>query len=464
MKKTNRTSDIRRGGGAGLIFRLAFGNVRGTGKRAVLTALGVTLSTAIISFMYTMTFTLIRVFRDYLWKLEEERGASGAGGPFSGGDAVMWNAVFGERESSPADPFIASQWMFYLILTVVCVALACIMISFAFNSAFEGRVKLFGTLTSLGISPGQRAAMIAVESAVYGVVGIVFGLLPGAALGGKFGRETLLMLEKEGYEGFSAGAPIAADLVISALIAMAAVMAASTAPMRRLRRISVMDSVFGRVELNVSLRAGIMEKISERLFGFTGRLAGMNFDNYRRSYRYIMFVLSAGSTLFMTAYCMSTYLLWRNGNYLDLAVGIFRIGFTEGTESLFAMIGVLIVTALVCGSMGMVTAIDARVRDLAILRSVGMGNRELSLMMFAESVYIVLYSAFFGFVFSFAADYVLWTFMMNVDVGEAILPFVYPVGGFFCCIVVFAAVGAAYAAYASWRTRHADIISVIKTA
>ena len=82
--------------------------------------------------------------------------------------------------------------------------------------------------------------------------------------------------------------------VASFVLAVAVTAYAAYKPIKRLSRLSVINSLKADVSINVSLTEGIYEKIMSGAFGRIGRLAGQNFQNNAPRYRAVSFTLPAG--------------------------------------------------------------------------------------------------------------------------------------------------------------------------
>lgn len=418
-------------------LKLAWKNIRASRRRIAPTVTAVSLASALITFVSVIYFQVSEPIKKGI-------------------------AYYSEINPSQSNSFEWLLFMFRLLLLVTA-AVACMMIYASFKSAFDGRVRIMGILTSVGMSARQKTLTVLFESLLYGVGGVLIGL-PIGALCARAGYTSVFDGSTEFAIPFADEFPFrirAAGLLFGAAVSIAATAAASLSPVRRLRKISVLDSMRGRMKVNISLRRSVVSELTERVFGRLGKLAGQNYENYKENYRALALCLSGGTAVFVALYCAPMYKMWMyerdHGEPMppqpELAI---LLGFAA----------VYVVLTAISAAGGTVVSMDARAHELAMLKSIGLGNAELCRMMCIESVYLAVYSAFYGLIGSLVADRIVWYWIMVTDpmaMTDMILPFMFPVTVFLCLFLFDMLVGVIFAFYAALRVRRINIVESIKS-
>ena len=431
------------------IFKIAWGNIRGSGKRSGMTLLGVVLSVALITIVSLICSSMMA---DIL-----------------------------KMEPDPED--IRNYRLTFRIFTEIACVMGCILIYTAFSAVFSGRIKVIGLLTTAGASRLRKSMIVLFEAAIYGVAAIAAGL-PLGTLAAKyfyeFGARTLGIPPGLGVGVFTLSAKA---LILSASLSFLTVITASVIPMIKLRRISVMDSVSGRETINISLRQSFVAEMTERVFGYYGRLAGQNYDNNKKTYRGISLALSGGTTMFYSVYCFFMYIFrlqsvddrWgtrkaRAATFPDMLFG-FRIdgkyaAEQEPTAIIFFLLfmiltAVFVAIALVCASSGASVSMDKRRGEHAMLKSIGMTSPQLCRIMCIECIYLTFYSAFYGLIGAYLAD-VLVAPLVRLLADEPMMRFYFPSAPYLLFLLLDIIVGVIFAVYTSVRVSHVNIIEAIR--
>ena len=84
-------------------------------------------------------------------------------------------------------------------------------------------------------------------------------------------------------------------VAVGICVTAVSVFAATARPALRLVRISPVEAMKGQEQINVSLQQGFFAGLTEKAFGFYGRLAGSMYDNHNILYDLLLFncILSA---------------------------------------------------------------------------------------------------------------------------------------------------------------------------
>ena len=409
-------------------FKIALGNIRTNIKRSCLTLLGVILSITLISLVCGLSSSIVTNARIY--------------------EPYTENAGYIE------DLFIG--------FSVLACIMGCLMIYSAFSINFDGRRRMIGLLTSIGMSPSQKCFMILFEAMLYAVLGIV----PGFCLG-TFGA---WICYKQIYEVFfgvmiSVGAVFGTEKFIltpawvltGIALGLFATLLASFYPMLKSRKISVMDMINSKTKINISLRQSVVSSVTEKLFGRLGKLAGQNYENNKAKYRAISVSLAGGTVFFFAVYCFFMYPIrdnMKNGYEIPKNVTLlfdFSMIFSVAVIFIF----------LICASGSASMNINRRMREFAMLKSMGMSNFDICKMMCIETIYLVIYCAFFGLVGSLLVDYLLLNFWRIVGT-EPFLMFYYPAWIFLLFTLLDVVVGILFALYSIVRLRNINVAECMR--
>jgi len=342
------------------------------------------------------------------------------------------------------------------------VVMGCLMIYSAFSISFDGRRRMIGLLTSVGMSPSQKCFMVLFEAVIYAVLGIV----PGFCLG------TLgaWICYKQMYEVFfnamlSVGAVAGTQRFIltpswvltGIALGLAATVIASFYPMLKSRKITVMDMINSKTKINISLRQSLVSSVTEKIFGRLGKLAGQNYENNKAKYRAISVSLAGGTVFFFAIYCFFIYPIrdsLQSGYEIPKEVTVFF-----NLSMVFASVVILIF--LICASGAASMNINRRMREFAMLKSMGMSNFDICKMMCIETIYLVIYCAIFGLFGSLLVDYLLLNFWRIVGT-DPFLKFYYPVLIYLAFVLLDVIVGLLFALYSVVRLKNINVVECMR--
>lgn len=331
--------------------------------------------------------------------------------------------------------------------------MASVCIIGTFQSNFEGHVRMYGILASVGMTSDQLKRTAFTEALAYGIAGTAAGTAAGA-----FTVRLLYnkLAQLVSAEGSAAPEPrLSLPLVLLGCgISLLATLIAAYRPVRRLGRLTVIESLTAEVDVNISLHKSRIDIYVEQKYGFYGRFARMMFENHKRNYRMTAIALAGGTTLYMWVYA----LFISYGKYL-LAEDNFGAGHEYNAALAAAMLFTLVFTLCSLGNMNI--NFEHRKRELAIMLTLGATAKELSLISRLEGVLLSYYTLIYGFVGSFAATLTvflpLWT--SNVD-DYVILLFPFP--RFFLFALFDIVVCLLFALYNVIKLRRLDIVRTVK--
>lgn len=404
-------------------LKLIFATLRQTPSRAVLTLLSITLSAVIISVISSFASTMI--------------------------------GMVDENSST-----YAAEVATFLMLVLAVAFTASILIRSVFTIAFNERVNVLGLLSTVGMTNGGKALLIALETAIYVLIGGVAGTVIGKIISVyhiDYMNEGMIRfyLERYGmdrtgmvfYEYHSpAWVSVCAFLLTAAVTAYAAYK-----PILRLTRLSVINSLKADTSVNVSLTEGIFEKIMCKFFGRIGRLAGQNFDNNAPRYRAVSFTLPCAQIIFVSIYSLFMWGFWEDGIYN---------AYNDPRLTSAISIGYILTLVALFGAMGSMTVnINSRKREFAMLKSLGMSNKDMFRLLLCEGIFIFLHAVAFGLIGSVASVFAQNMFLWTSNVVHIIyfpfrewLVFV-GIDAIFCC---------AFAFFAYAKTLKINITSAMK--
>ncbi|MBR4278835.1 MAG: ABC transporter permease [Clostridia bacterium] len=358
------------------------------------------------------------------------------------------------------DPDFFNSMMTFLTLVVAVSVASVTLIRAVFAITFNERVNVLGLLSTVGMTNGGKAALITLETAVYAVVGGAVGTALGRLLSVyhvDYMNEGMVRFYYEHYgivysgaELYTYNVPLWVPLASFAL-AVAVTVYAAYKPIKRLSRLSVINSLKADVSINVSLREGLFEQLMCRFFGRIGRLAGQNFDNNAPRYRAVSFTLPCAQIIFVSIYSLFMWGFWEEGIFNAYDDPRFMSGIS---------IGFILTFLALLGAMGsMAVNINGRVRELATLKSIGMSNSDMLRLMWCEGLLIMLHAVVFGLIgslLSVGAQYLfLWT-------SAVVQWFHFPWREWLVFVGIDAVFCLLFAIYATLKIRRINIASAMK--
>lgn len=176
----------------------------------------------------------------------------------------------------------AAAVMMFAFIGAAVITAGCFMIRSAIDLSFSRKLKTLAVLSSVGANEKQKSAYLLAQAAIYSLFGAAVGTLSGAALADVFLSVLKNALPEFANRDYS-GSVLCSALAFAACFA--AVMIPSLKPAARLRKINVADAQRDLDKINIPLKDGVFTVVAEKLFGYTGRLAGQLYENDRKKYR-----------------------------------------------------------------------------------------------------------------------------------------------------------------------------------
>ena len=369
-------------------------------------------------------------------------------------DSILQNADYdGDSENERATKAICIGFV------VISCFMSCFSICTAFSISIQDRIKNYGFLTSIGMSEGQMSALIMTEAAIYGVFGVSIGTFLGFGMASWFYgiiSELLLIEEKISIGRFVlSGGSVALSLILG----LFTVLIASFFPLLRMKKLSVTETIKDNNQINISLKQSLLSKITEKLFGRIGLLAGQNYDNNKVKYRALSLTLSGGATFFITIYSFFRYPIWYELQSNDYVSSFYDIWYQLSNASSVLM-GFFVLVFLICSMGSYRQNMEQRKKEFAMYKSMGMQNSELQKIMSIESIFFTWYAIWFGLIGSLIGNYALCTYFRIIGVDD--LKFHFPIE-VFCAFVLFdLAVGFLFALYSRMKVSKVNIIETIR--
>jgi len=408
-----------------IICKLAWKNVVANGKRMLFTLLCVILSVSIIGIVLGITDSLLQ------------------GVDFEG------NAANESAVKKVCTGFV-----------IVSCLMSCFTVCTAFSISIQERIKSYGFLTSIGMSGMQKSALVLTEAAIYGVAGVFCGTLLGFVIASRFyGIISDLILAEEGISiggfvlsGFS--------VLLSLILGMGTVFAASFYPMLRMRKLSVTETMKENNQINISLKQTLLSSAAERLFGRLGLLAGQNYDNNKGKYRAVSLALSGGTIFFITVYSFFRYPIWYELQDGGMEPDSIPAVWYQLSSVSSVLMGFFILVFLICSVGSVRQNMEQRKKEFAMYKSIGVQNSQLQKMLSIESLFFTWYAVWFGLIGSLIGDYAVCSFFRITGVDD--LRFHFPIEVFCSFVILDFAVGLLFALYTRMKVSRVNIIETIR--
>lgn len=403
-----------------LIFKITCKNMISDCKRTLYTLIGVALSVSIICIVCGI------------------------------GDSVLMNLeLFGDDESQKN-----FGWLYIGFVVISCL-MSVITIYTTFSINFQNRIKNIGFLSSIGMSPAQKALLVMSEAAIYAVFGVLIGEIIGFGISYLFFEYGAEIIKNHGQIFEMRFSLCGSSVLLSSLLGIGAVAFAALPPVIRMRKLSVTEIINPSNQINISLKQTLLSKIVERLFGKLGTLAGQNYDNNKIKYHAVSMSLSYGTTFFFAVYCFFMYPIryfsengykWDSWLYLCYPA--------------IALAAVFVLVSLVCSFGCMNQNMEHRRKEFAMYKSMGMLDSDIGKMMKIESAFLSVYSIIFGLIGSVCADALV--FALFYVTGTTNIKFYFPITVFFAFALLDIIAGFIFAFYSSAKVRKTNIIDALK--
>ncbi|MBV4425977.1 ABC transporter permease [Clostridium tyrobutyricum] len=184
-----------------------------------------------------------------------------------------------------------------VIIGIVVIATIAVIYN-SFQISVVERIKQFGLLQAIGMTPSQIRKMVFREASILSIIGIPLGVLLGIiaiyiiqivfkAIGGDSVMHIKLAISPK-------------VMIISAAVALVSIYLSAFLPALFAGRISPLVAINGRTSITKEKIKRRKNTIVKRLFGFEGDLAYKNIKRNRRRYRITVFSIVISVVLFIT--------------------------------------------------------------------------------------------------------------------------------------------------------------------
>ncbi len=373
-------------------------------------------------------------------------------------------AIFGIADSVWEEIRLSEDADTVSVVGKTCTAfktVACLMSVFsvytAFSIDFEDRIREIGFLISVGISGSQRFFYMLFQGLIYAAAAVPTGTLLGYGIGSVFYGDCVRALVRFGMIGSSVYTVKVGSVLITLGAGLFVSVAASMIPFLKMRRMTAAETIRDGGKINVSLRQTLLSKLSEKLFGRIGTLAGQNYDNYKLRYRSVSLALSCGAAAFFAVYSFF---------YIPQRYAVKNeVTMEEWAESLYVALVFLglyfVFVFLVCSLGSMRQTMEKRKREFAVYQSLGIGRGDMRTLLAVEFAFFTVYAILFTAIGSLAANYGITVFFRLVG-GADDLPVYYPFRMLLRFAVFDIAVGIGMYLYSLVFTKKLDLIEAIR--
>ncbi len=342
------------------------------------------------------------------------------------------------------------------IFAVLAVLMSCFTICTVFSVSTQDRIKEIGFLASIGMESWQKALMIASEAIIYAIPGVFIGTMVGYAMTTVFYSAISSIVMSA--EGVNLGqAVVSSSSVFSSIFwGLCAVVISSFLPIIKMRKITILETIKTNNEINISLKESILSKLTGKLFGKIGILAGQNYDNNKGRYRAISLALSGGAIFFISVHSFFLYPIWYHIDH-QYSIEDYWIAVTAFAAVFMAY---FVLVFLFCSIGSVHQNIEQRRGEFAIYKSMGMQNSELQKMVSIECLYFTWYSIWFGLIGSLIGTYTMCNFFRLTGVTD--LKFHYAIYEFLLFVCLDIIVGFVFSLYFRHKISKINIIDTIR--
>ena len=212
--------------------------------------------------------------------------------------------------TAPFDSFLTAFYSLAAIIIALIVFGSVSLIYNAFSISVSERTRQFGLLSSVGATRKQLRRMVLFEALAVSAVGIPLGILVGI---GGIGI-TLLLIGDKFFSIVRVDIPMRLcvswqAVVIAAVIALVTVLISAWIPSKRATRVSAVEAIRQSMDIKVSGRPVRTSKLSYKLFGLPGVLAGKHYKRNRKKYRTTVVSLFMSIVLFVSAAAFTDYMM-----------------------------------------------------------------------------------------------------------------------------------------------------------
>ncbi|MDR2737063.1 MAG: ABC transporter permease [Gracilibacteraceae bacterium] len=237
---------------------------------------------------------------------------------------------------SDDDNFNTVLYSLGAILIALIMIGSVLLIYNAFSISVSERKRQFGLLSSVGATRKQLRQTVLFEGLFLGGIGIPLGLLAGVC-----GIGVTLVFVTDILNRLSGTAIISLDLhlslqaiTVAALVSVVTIFISAYVPARKAARHSAMDNIRQSADIKIKTKSVRTSRLTERLLGLEGMLAGKNFKRDKKRYRSTIVSLFVSIVLFISASSFGYYLKEGTDRSIqdfgyDLALSTYRSNLSQ---------------------------------------------------------------------------------------------------------------------------------------
>lgn len=323
------------------------------------------------------------------------------------------------------------------ILIVLVMAGSVCLIYNSFQISLRERMYQFGILMFVGATEEQLRSTVLFEGLCIGAVGIPIGVLIGIP-----GIRFVLALTEANFANvLYRDVPLSMELsplalIAAVLVSLTAILISAYLPARRAASVPIMECIRQTAELRTDAGPARLLGLVERLGGQEGMLAYKNFRRSRGRGRSIILSLTLSVVLAVSASSFVAYLDQiltlapteagtGNGSFTTREMEEDEVRSMVFIAKLFSAVFVALISLIavvnVCNTIS--ASIRLRRRELAMLRSVGMSDRDFDRMMRFECVLYGVQAILWSLPVSAAVSALI---CFGLDTGQGRMTYVFP--------------------------------------
>ncbi|MCI6502504.1 MAG: ABC transporter permease [Clostridia bacterium] len=200
----------------------------------------------------------------------------------------------------------------------------------AFSISVSERTRQFGLLASVGATKKQLRRMVLFEALTVSAIGIPLGILVGI---GGIGI-TLFLIGDKFSSLIRADIPMRIcvsweAVVIAAVIALITVLISAWIPSKRATKVSAVEAIRQTKDIKAGSKPVKTSKLTYKLFGLPGVMAGKHYKRNRKKYRTTVGSLFMSIVLFVSAAAFTDYLT----ESAEGGLGVERFDLVYATET-----------------------------------------------------------------------------------------------------------------------------------
>ncbi|MDR1016618.1 MAG: ABC transporter permease [Coriobacteriales bacterium] len=361
---------------------------------------------------------------------------------------------------------------------IIIVIIAAIMVNMnAIRISAAERTQQFGILKSVGATKRQLRNAVVLQAMMYCIVGIPVGILVG------FGFQLVALVVLSGFmstinafdSGNAINMPFAVSgvgLVLTIALALATTLLASWRPAARAAKVPAISSIKQSDDYKVKPKNVRTLGLYGKLFGFEGNLAAKTMRRNHKKFRVTVAMLAVSTVMFIATFSFAQYLQMGLSTYAPTSGSANDAAAMAITGSLFQTVQILlycfiVVVAIVAAVSAIATIstnIRTRVREFAVLQSVGMTYGGLKKMLRVESLIYATKALIIGLIVGALVSWLEFIALYGASAQSSAIgiSYVFPWQATLICIIAIFALAFATTAYSRRSLAKNNIIQTIR--